>query len=118
VLLNAPFALDDHRDAEPTGAGIMSVAAHMSPARNLALQTAVIARAQAFVGTYGGYSYLAPFCGVNSLAFYSERSFKSHHLHVAQQICSTLGGPTLVPMDVAVAPAVGMALSMGREIAS
>ncbi len=36
----------------------------MTPERNLAVQTAVIARARAFVGTYGGYSYLAPFCGV------------------------------------------------------
>ena len=31
-----------------------------SPRRNLALQSAVIAGARAFVGTYGGYSYLAP----------------------------------------------------------
>ena len=83
----------------------------MSPERNLAVQTAVIARARAFVGTYGGYSYLAPFCGVPSLAFYSERSFKVHHLHVAQQIFARLGGASLVPLDVASraarAPAVG-----------
>ena len=77
VLLNTPFAVDDHRDVEASGGRVSTIAAHMSPERNLAVQTAVIARARAFVGTYGGYSYLAPFCGVPSLAFYSERILQS-----------------------------------------
>jgi hypothetical protein len=85
----------------------------MPPARNLAVQTAVIAGARAFVGTYGGYSYLAPFCGVSSLAFYSERTFKPHHLHVAQRIFERLGGPSVLPLDVAALPAVRLALSAG-----
>jgi hypothetical protein len=113
VLLNIPFAVDDHRDAEAVGGRVLTVTAHMSPERNLAVQTAVIGRARAFVGTYGGYSYLAPFCGVSSLAFYSERSFKVHHLQVAQQIFSKLGGPSLVPLDVATAPLVRLAVSGG-----
>jgi len=104
--LNTPFAVDDHRDVEASGGRVSTIAAHMSPERNLAVQTAVIARARAFVGTYGGYSYLAPFCGVPSLAFYSEPSFKMHHLHVAQQIFTKLGGASLVPLDVASAPLV------------
>jgi hypothetical protein len=110
VLLNTPFTVDDHRDFE-SGGRLFTIAAHMTPARNLAVQTAVIARAQAFVGTYGGYSYLAPFCGVGSLAFYSERSFKSHHLQVAQHIFARLGGPSVVPLDVAAAPLLRLALS-------
>jgi hypothetical protein len=113
VLLNTPFAVDDHRDVDASGSRVFTIAAHMSPERNLAVQTAVIARARAFVGTYGGYSYLAPFCGVPSVAFYSDRSFKVHHLHVAQQIFATLGGPTLVPMDVAATPLVRLALAGG-----
>ena len=36
------------------------------------MQTAVIAGARAFVGTYGGYAYLAPFCNVPAIAFYSD----------------------------------------------
>lgn len=131
VLLNTPFTVDDHRDFESGGpaafdgaqareAGhgvrsrsgrVFTIAAHLTPSRNLAVQTAVIARAQAFVGTYGGYSYLAPFCGVRSLAFYSERSFKSHHLQVAQHIFARLGGASVVPLDVAAAPVLRLALS-------
>ena len=116
VLLNTPFAVDDHRDFGPGSAGsarVLTIGAHMPPVRNLAVQTAVIAGARAFVGTYGGYSYLAPFCGVNSLAFYSAPSFKPHHLHVAQHIFERLGGPSLVPLDVAALPAVRLALSAG-----
>jgi hypothetical protein len=112
VLLNTPFTVDDHADYDVRGKRITTIdAAHMQPARNLAVQSAVIARARAFVGTYGGYSYLAPLCGVNSLALYSNRSFKSHHLQVAQEIFARLGGPSVIPLDVAALPAVRLALS-------
>ena len=110
VMLNTPFAVDDHQDFQPSGGRVTSLAAHMAPERNLAVQTAVIARSRAFVGTYGGYSYLAPFCGVSSLAFYSQRTFKAHHLHVAQHVFERLDGATIVPLDVAAAPLLRMAL--------
>jgi hypothetical protein len=110
VLLNTPFAVDDHRDAGATGGRTLTLGAqHLAPERNLAAQTAVIARARAFVGTYGGYSYLAPFCGVPSLAFYSARTFKAHHLHAAQRVFERLGGATVTPLDVAVVPLVRLA---------
>jgi hypothetical protein len=118
VLLNTPFAVDDHRDVEPAGGRVHTVSAHMAAERNLAVQTAVISRARAFVGTYGGYSYLAPFCGVSSLAFYSERSFKTHHLQVAQHIFAKLGGPSVVPLDVAALPVVRLALAGSLVTAS
>ena len=98
VLLNTPFAVDDHHDFELTGGRVCTISAHMTPERNLAVQTAVIARARAFVGTYGGYSYLAPFCGVTSLAFYSERSFKCSTCRVAQHVFAKLGVPSIVPL--------------------
>ena len=85
------------RRSTRAAAACITVGAHMPPPRNLAVQTAVIARARAFVGTYGGYSYLAPFCGVPSLAFYSEPTFKLHHLHVAQHVFERLGGAVAGP---------------------
>ena len=111
VLLNTPFAVDDHRDVSVAGGRVITLETHMAPERNLAVQTAVIARARAFVGTYGGYSYLAPLCGVTSLAFYSNRTFKAHHLHIAQRIFDRLGGAMLVPLDVEASPVVRLALS-------
>ena len=110
VLLNAPFAVDDHRDFASAGARLVTVADRMTPENNLAVQTAVIARSRAFVGTYGGYSYLAPFLGVGALAFYSERTFKSHHLHLAQRVFDGLGGAGVVALDVAQLPLVQLAI--------
>ena len=112
VLLNTPFAVDDHRDLDPVGGRVVTIGEqHMPPERNLAVQTAVIGRARGFVGTYGGYSYLAPLCGVSSLAFYSDRTFRAHHLHVAQRVFEGLGGASLVPLDVAAFPFVRLAAS-------
>ena len=61
------------------------------PQKNLALQTRVIAGSRGFVGTYGGFSYLAPFLGVRSLSFFSRRfGFESHHLDLANRVFDQL----------------------------
>jgi len=109
VLLNAPFSVDDHRDFTAAGGRVIAIADRMTPENNLGLQTAVIARARAFVGTYGGYSYLAPFHGVSALAFYSERTFKPHHLHLAQRVFDRLGGAGVLALDVGQLPLVQLA---------
>jgi hypothetical protein len=111
VLLNAPFRLDDHRDFSTASGRVISIADRMTPEQNLAVQTAAIAGARAFVGTYGGYSYLAPFAGVSALAFYSARTFKPHHLHLAQRVFGELGGPSVVPLDVGDLPLVQLAVA-------
>ena len=78
VLLNNDILVDDHRDFAPgPNPRIRVASADMQPATNLAVQTDVIRRARAFVGTYGGYSYLAPLCGVNAVAFHSRESSSS-----------------------------------------
>jgi hypothetical protein len=85
VLLSTGLTLDDHSDL----GGALSERIHtfedlMSPRNNLALQTAIISRASAFFGTYGGFSYLAPIFGVPSVAFYSdEDKFLPVHLETA-----------------------------------
>jgi hypothetical protein len=100
VLLNTPFTIDDHVDATVGGHARVHAIGRMPPARNLAIQTAVIRRANAFVGTYGGYAYLAPLCGVPSLAFHSNRTFFQHHRDLAEQVFADLGTPSLMALDV------------------
>ena len=85
VLLTMPFAVDDHVDAVPDSASIRSIAPFLTPENNLAVQTAVIKGARAFVGTYGGFSYLAPLYGVPSVTFYSESTFFEQHLEFARR---------------------------------
>jgi hypothetical protein len=111
VLLNNDILVDDHRDFSPgPNTRIHVASAPMQPATNLAVQTDVIRRARAFVGTYGGYSYLAPLCGVNAVAFHSRQSFKQHHLEVAQRMLRRIGGAGLVVVDTARGDALGDAL--------
>jgi hypothetical protein len=109
VLLNTPFSVDDHRDFTLHAPRIHSIADRMEPATNLALQTAVIANARAFVGTYGGYAYLAPLCGVESVAFYSRSNFKRQHLDLAHRVFNRLGTARLTPVDVATAGVLDLA---------
>jgi len=76
VMLNPGFQVDDHVDYGAAGqARIHYVDMRGEPHQNLARQTAIIAGARAFVGTYGGFAYLAPLCGVNALSFYSDRTY-------------------------------------------
>jgi hypothetical protein len=69
----------------------------MDPARNLHVQSAIVARAQAFVGTYGGFSYMAPFYGVKSVAFYSDpNGFSRKHLEMAHAALDAIGSNGLL----------------------
>ena len=111
VLLNPGFSVDEHDDVAPSASGrIFTIGDSMTPIRNLAVQSAVIAGARAFVGTYGGYSYLAPLYRVPAIAFYSRRTFKSHHLHAAERAFEGIGAAPLIPLDVAQANLVQLAL--------
>lgn len=105
VVLRAGIGLDDHADAgAEQGHRVHVVDAGVTPATNLAVQTAIISRASAFVGTYGGFSYLAPLFGVDTLAFYSDANFQISHLDAAQHALRLVGGGRLVPLDTATAP--------------
>ena len=120
VLLDPALRIDDHADlAVATSPRVHSIDAMTVPERNLDVQSAVIARAVGFVGTYGGYSYLAPLFGVPALALYSERNFYLHHLHMAQRAIEEIDGGTLTVMhvrDVALMRAVVGTASEGSPV--
>lgn len=103
VVLGSGVHLDDHHDAPAARAGRVHTIDHLlTPETNLAIQTAVIGGAKAFVGTYGGFSYLAPLCGVPTLALYSERNYFGYHLDFAQNVFDRVDGSSLTVMDTAV----------------
>jgi hypothetical protein len=100
VVIGSGVRVDDHADfAIGTSNRIHSVDHLMQPATNLAVQTAVIGRASAFIGTYGGFAYLAPFCGVNALAVYSRPSYYENHHVLATTAFAAVGGGTLTVAD-------------------
>jgi hypothetical protein len=66
------------------------------------VQDALVAGARAFVGTYGGFSYLAPFHHVPSYAFYSEpQGFSARHLALAREAIATMGAPGALHVNAA-----------------
>ena len=101
VLLNTGLSVDEHEDFDPgTGMGVHKIDHLMTPTRNLEVQSTVIAHARAFVGTYGGLSYLGPFYGVPSIALFShEAELVPTHLDVSRRLSRRLDVP-LVTLDV------------------
>jgi hypothetical protein len=102
VLLNTAHQFDDHADFPPAVHPRLHRIDHlMSAEHNLAVQTEVIQHASGFVGTYGGFSYLAPLCGVNTLAFYSRAGgFRFDHLDVAKRAFASLRCGTFTEIDI------------------
>jgi glycosyltransferase involved in cell wall biosynthesis len=95
VLLNTGFSVDDHEDLHvPGGMGIYRVDHLMTPERNLEVQTEIISRAKAFVGTYGGLAYLGPYYGVPSIGFYAnETELVPVHLDVGWRLGRAMNAP-------------------------
>jgi len=97
VALSTGLNIDDHRGDRVDEHGVRHLPEGIDPARNLHIQSAIVARADAFVGTYGGFSYMAPFYGVKSLAFYSDpNGFSSKHLHMARSAFDQIGASGLL----------------------
>jgi len=92
IALSTGLNLDDHGGVRVDEHGVRHLPEGMNPAQNLQVQSAIVAGAEAFVGTYGGFSYMAPFYGVKSVAFYSDPDgFSQKHLHMARSAFDAIG---------------------------
>jgi len=100
VSLATGLRLDDHDGEDLQALGVQTLPRHLEPRDNLAAQTAAVAGACAFVGTYGGFSYLAPFLGVRATAYYADASgFSRRHLTMAQSALGSLGAGDLLDVQ-------------------
>jgi hypothetical protein len=64
------------------------------PTNNLRLQSQIISRATAFVGTYGGLSYLGPYYKVPTIAFYSDsHELVPAHVDATWRLCQATRTP-------------------------
>ena len=113
VLLNTGQRFDDHEDFASIRRERLHTIDHlMTPETNLEVQTRVICGARAFVGTYGGFSYLAPFYGVDTVAFYSHATgFRFDHLELAKRVFSSLRCGSFVALDLKDIDVVRLGLS-------
>jgi ADP-heptose:LPS heptosyltransferase len=102
VVLASGARLDEHEDFSfEYGERVHSIDHLLSPDTNLDTQTRIIAGATAFVGSYGGFSYLAPYFGVPAVSFYESReSFFDCHLDFARRVFTPPRGAGFVALDV------------------
>jgi hypothetical protein len=100
VLLNSGLDIDHLEVPAATSSRVHSVAQLMTPRTSLDIQTKVITRARAFVGSYGGLSYLPPFYGVRALAFYGGGRLVPEHFELVRRAMRGMPRGSYVAMDV------------------
>ena len=104
VLLNSGLRLDDHADlVAADGQRVHDLTPVLTPRNNLAIISAVLARAKGFVGTYGGLAQLALRLGVPTVAYYQDwHSTALAHLDLTHRIAVSSGVPFMLvrPSDV------------------
>jgi hypothetical protein len=116
VSLDTGLAVDEHQDLLFDGIpGVIHLASHLTPQRNLGVQAAVIQRASAFVGTCGGLAWLAPFLGTKTLAVYADDELLAPHLYAARQAFHAAGATSFTPLDVRAFDAVAFSLHAGSS---
>lgn len=103
ISLSTGVSLDDHAPCEPDVAAMHDIQHLLSPQSNLMVQSAIVAGAKRFVGTYGGFAYLAPLCGIPALSYYSEaKSFSTRHLDLMRDVLQSRNHARL--LDVVAVP--------------
>jgi hypothetical protein len=75
----------------PSAASVIRIDDRLPADRIVAVQAAIVASAEAYVGTYGGLAFVPPLYGVHSVAFYSVRNFFPHHRRVAERVLAGTG---------------------------
>lgn len=103
VSLSTNLRLDDHAGARGVDRHrVLTIESLVKPRNNLEVQSAVVANARRFVGTYGGFSYLAPFYGVPAVGIYADpNGFDRAHLDMALQAFKAIGGPAFAVHSLA-----------------
>jgi hypothetical protein len=87
VSLTSGSALDEHIVYDSPNRAVHAIDDRLSPETNLSVQSAVIAHARRFVGSYGGFAYLAPSYGIPTDTYYTKPDgFAPSHLQLAQAV--------------------------------
>jgi hypothetical protein len=94
ISLSTGVSIDDHAPCDTDAAAATRSIRHLLvPQTNLLVQSAVVAGARRFVGTYGGFAYLAPFYGVPADSYYTEPGgFSMRHLDLARDVLARTPG--------------------------
>ena len=101
IVLDTGVAVDEHEDyAFGDLPNVTSAAAWMTPSTNLAVQSALVGRAQVFLSTCGGLAWQAPFQGTPTVAAYMDDKLLAPHLYVARQALRRVEAGPFLPLDL------------------
>jgi hypothetical protein len=93
VSLETGLRFDEHVEAA-AGGGRAATLPRVRAAENLGVQSAVLAHAELFAGTYGGFAYIAAAYGVPAFTFAEDpQQFMPSHLDVARRAAAALDAP-------------------------
>jgi hypothetical protein len=111
VLLDTGLVLDDdHADYTfASGGRVIAAKRWMTPQNNLGVQTQIVAKAKAFVGTCGSIAWLAPRLGVDTSAVFVDPKWLHAHLAVAMRAYHKLGAGRFAAADLRALDPLGAA---------
>lgn len=85
VVITSDLHADEHIAFPLHGQNIVTLAGATTPQTNISVQTSVLVKAQAFVGTYGGLMQLAVRLGKPALGFYTKFEGTAYaHKHLTE----------------------------------
>ena len=117
VVLDTGMTTDEHEDYLFRDlSNVVSIRKHMTPSTNLGMQTAVIAGAQAFIGTCGSLAWLAPMLGVDTVAVYADERFLLSHIFFATHVYRQAGAARFDTLDLRAA--MQLDLVTGEEVSA
>jgi hypothetical protein len=97
ISLSTGVHVDDHLPCEPDVAAIHGIRHLLTAETNLLVQAAIVARARRFIGTYGGFAYLAPLCGVPAVSYFTDPgTYSMRHLDLMLDVLDSSGHPELL----------------------
>ena len=109
IVLDTGVAVDEHEDyAFADLPNVISAAPWMTPSTNLAVQSALVGRAHAFLSTCGGLAWQAPFQGTPTVAAYVDDKLLAPHLYVARQALRRVEAGPFLPLDLRADQQVGV----------
>jgi hypothetical protein len=108
IVLDTGVAVDEHEDYRFDDiANVTSARAWMTPSTNLAVQSALIARATTFLTTCGGLAWLGPFLGTTTVAVYADDKLLTPHLYVARAASRKFNTAPFLTVDLRADARVG-----------
>ena len=97
VLLETGLHTDEHQDFPISGPNILSLAPYITLQNNLQVQAAVLNKAKAFVGTYGGTMQLAVRLKKPSVGFFAKFSGTAYaHKSLTEWLAVQQGTPCFI----------------------